>query len=63
MPNKKSTPTNQNDTTLIAVLTAAVAASLNTPPSNLKIKSFRRVYDSTPAWNRAGRADIIASRL
>ena len=48
---------------LIAVLTAAVAASLNTSAYNLKIKSYRRIFDSAPAWNRAGRVDIINARL
>ena len=48
---------------LIAVLTAAVAATLNTSAYNLKIKSFRRVDDRTPAWNQAGRVDIMGSRL
>ena len=48
---------------LIAVLTAAVAASLDTPAYNLKIKSFRRVGDVAPAWGNAGRVDIINSRI
>lgn len=34
----------QNDDELIAVLTAAVAASLNTKSYNLRIKSYKRLY-------------------
>ena len=47
---------------LIAILTAAIAASLNTSTYNLKIKSFRRIENNKPAWNRAGINDTINSR-
>lgn len=43
---------------LIAVLTAAIAASLNQSTYNLKIKSYRRV-DSAPVWNRTARRDNL----
>lgn len=48
---------------LIAVLTAAVAASLNTSTYNLKIKSYRRVNNNTPSWNKAGVNETINNRL
>lgn len=48
---------------LIAVLTAAVAASLNTSTYNLQIKSYRRVDDKRPAWNKAGVRETINSRF
>lgn len=51
------------DEELIAVLTAAIAASLNTSTYNLKIKSFRRVGNNAPAWNRAGLNETINSRF
>ena len=47
---------------LIAVLTAAVAASMNTSTYRLQIKSYRRLPQSTPAWNRAGLREIIDAR-
>ncbi len=47
---------------LVAVLTAAVAASLNTSTYNLKIKSYRRIGNNAPAWNKAGLTDVIGSR-
>lgn len=50
-----------DDEELIAVLTAAVAASLNTSTYNLKIKSYRRVGNNAPAWNRAGVNEVIDS--
>ena len=48
---------------LIAVLTAAIAASLNTSTYNLRIKSFRRVVNNSPAWNKAGLNETINSRF
>ena len=54
---------SEDEEELIAVLTAAVAASLNTSTYNLRIKSYRRVNNNAPAWNRAGLRDTIDSRL
>ena len=48
---------------LIAVLTAAVAASLNTSTYNLQIKSYRRVEKNAPSWNKAGIRETINSRF
>lgn len=54
----------QNDKSeLIAVLTAAIAASLNTSTHNFNIKSFRRIGNNSPVWNRAGVTEMINSRL
>lgn len=53
----------KEDPNLIAVLTAAVAASLNTSTYNLNIKSYKRVSNNAPAWNRAGLNDVIDSRF
>lgn len=46
--------TAPDDEELIAVLTAAIAASLNTSTYNLHIKSYRRVDTKSNAWNNAG---------
>ena len=54
---------DMDETELIAVLTAAVAASLNTSTYNLKIKSYRRVDNKMPAWNRAGVTETINNRF
>lgn len=48
---------------LIAVITAAVAASLNTSTYNLKIKSLRRIDDKRPSWNKAGLRETIGNRF
>ena len=52
-----------NDSELIAVLTAAVAASLNTSTYNLKIKSYRRIANTSPDWQKAGLRDVINARF
>lgn len=52
----------EDDEELIAVITAAIAASLNTSTYNLNIKSIRRAPQSTSAWNRAGITETINSR-
>lgn len=48
-----------DDSELIAVLTAAVAACMDVPVSSLNIKSYKKVS----AWNKASVRDIIDSRL
>lgn len=53
----------QEDPNLIAVIAAAVAAAMDTPVGNLKIKSYRRVDGNAPAWNKAGLRDVIDSRF
>ncbi len=55
--------TPQEDEELIAVITAAIAASLNTSTYNLRIKSLRRVDNNQPAWNKAGIRETINSRF
>lgn len=54
---------DMDESELVAVLTAAIAASLNTSTYNLNVKSFRRVDNAAPAWNKAGLNDVIGSRF
>ena len=60
---QEDTPAVMNDNELIAVLTAAVAASLNTSTYHLNIKSYRRIENTSPAWNKAGLRDVIDARF
>ena len=60
---KPKAQVKEDDLELIAVLAAAIAASLNTNTSSINIKSFRRVGQNSPAWNRAGVAEMINSRI
>ena len=57
------TAVKQNDLELIAVLSAAIAASLNTSAYNLKIRSYKRIGTNSSAWNKAGVSEMINSRL
>ncbi len=62
-PIAEESSADMDEEELIAVLTAAVAASLNTSTYNLQIKSYRRVGSTSPAWNRAGLNETIANRF
>ena len=53
----------EDEDELIAVLTAAIAASLNTSTYNLNIKSYRRIGNNRPEWNKAGLKDTIGNRF
>ncbi len=52
-----------DDDELIAVLTAAIAASLNTSTYNLKIKSFRRLSNGASHWGTAGVNENLSNKL
>ena len=62
-PAPAAAPAAMNDDELIAVLTAAVVASLNTSTYHLNIKSYRRIENTSPAWNKAGLRDVIDARF
>ena len=57
------TEPQMNEEELIAVITAAIAASLNTSTDNRQIKSYRRIEDKKPAWNKAGLRESINNRF
>jgi Na+-transporting methylmalonyl-CoA/oxaloacetate decarboxylase gamma subunit len=49
---------------IIAVLTAAVLAVSNSRPGfKLKVKSFRRIPQTSPIWNIAGREEQISTNF
>ena len=54
---------NEDPDELIAVISAAVAASLNRSTHEIIVRSFRRIPTGSPAWNRAARYDLTASKL
>ena len=63
VPVEEETADDTDEEELIAVLTAAVAASLNTSTYNLRIKSYRRTDNKMPAWNKAGVTETINNRF
>ena len=48
---------------LVAVITAAIAASLQTSTHNILVRNIIRVGDATPVWGRSGRIEQINSRF
>ncbi|MEG1441111.1 MAG: OadG family protein [Oscillospiraceae bacterium] len=62
-PTPVAKKNNIDEAELIAVLTAAVAASLNTSTYNLNVKSFRKLNNTSPNWNKAGVTEVIDSRF
>jgi len=52
-----------DSTELVAVITAAVAASLNTSTHNIIVRNITRIADQTPSWARMGRVDQINNKL
>jgi sodium pump decarboxylase gamma subunit len=48
---------------LIAVIAAAVAASLGTSTNNIVVRNIVRVGDATPSWGRIGRIEQMNSRF
>lgn len=53
----------EDDDALVAVITAAIAATLGTTMHNIHVSNIRRVVDQTPAWGQAGRSDVMGSRF
>ncbi|MDK9712159.1 OadG family protein [Acidaminobacter sp.] len=58
-----SAEASQEDENLIAVLTAAIAASLNTSMHNIVVRNVRQLPDQTPTWSRVGRTEQMGSRF
>lgn len=48
---------------LIAVITAAIAACMDSPSAGIKVRSIKRIGHTTPIWNVAGRNEYILSKL
>lgn len=53
-----------SDDSLIAILTAAVVASMgNNPDIKIRVTSFRRINQSSPIWNTIGRRERMENKL
>lgn len=57
------TISQEDEEELVAVITAAIAASLNRSTHDIVVRSVKRVPNNTPAWNRAGRSQQISGRF
>ena len=52
-----------DDMELVAVITAAVAASLHTSTHNIVVRNITRISDATPSWAKMGRVDQVSNKL
>lgn len=50
---------DEDDTELVAVITAAIAAMTGTNASGFAIKNIKRLPDSDTAWSRIGRIELM----
>lgn len=57
-----STPASAADDSLIAIISAAIAAYEGTTANSLVVRKISRISGATTAWGDAGRADCIDSR-
>lgn len=53
----------QNDQELVAVLTTAIAMTMQTSVGNIVIRNIEKIEDHSPAWNRAGIIEQMNSRF
>lgn len=60
---KETETVAKDDEELVAVISAAVAASLNTSIHNIVVTNIVRVNDATPSWGIAGRTNQLNSRF
>lgn len=61
--NLQMADTKVNDEELVAVIAAAIAASLGVSIPEINIQSIRRVEQKTPAWSVTGRQEQIFNKL
>lgn len=54
-------PDNNDDTELIAVITAAIAVAIEQNTTDFVVRSYKKV--SGGAWNKAGRRDVLENRF
>lgn len=52
-----------SDDELVAVISAAIASSLNTSTENIFVRNIVRVNDNVPTWGRVARIDQVNSKL
>ncbi len=52
-------PTQEDDTELIAVITAAIAAMTGAKANGLVVKNIKRISDSDTAWSKTGKIELM----
>lgn len=60
----ENTEGDLSDDSLVAVLSAAVLASMRDRPDvKIRVTSFRRIQQTSPVWNATGRKEYISNKL
>lgn len=54
---------DEDECELVAVIAAAIAASIGVNVSDLNIKSIKRIPQSGPVWSKVGKQEQISNRL
>lgn len=62
-PELKKDEEKEDESELIAVLMAAIAAQTAQEPHTFRIRSIQRCSNNTAAWTKAAMEDHVASRL
>lgn len=66
LPSEKSNTMatdSEDDTQLVAVISAALAHYLQSPVSSIKIGSIRKIHEKTPIWGLESRIYNINNKL
>ena len=58
-----SVASDDMDEELVAVITAAIAATLNTSMHQIRVSNIKRIGDQTPTWGKMGRSDVMNARM
>ncbi|WIV13547.1 OadG family protein [Proteiniborus sp. MB09-C3] len=58
-PIVEKTTNQEEDTELIAVITASIAAMLSKPANNIVVKNIIRIPQTTPVWGSISRQEMI----
>ncbi len=67
-PLEKAAPSapvlvQEDEEELVAVISAAIAATLGTSVQNIVVRNIVRVPDQTPAWGQSGRVNQMNARF
>jgi sodium pump decarboxylase gamma subunit len=65
-PQENQMPAQQeaeDENELIAVFAAAISSMMGTSANNLMIKSFRKIENNAPVWNRVSRREQLDRML
>jgi len=61
--SEEDLPDMLDDKELVAVIAAAIAASLGVDIPDINIKTIRRIAQNTPAWAQMGKQERIFGKL